>query len=313
MRDSASWSGCGAGNGDARGPVADLACRQTRGIAPHIGGKRCIVGGKVGINLEGAKNMVGAFWQPNGVVCDLDALETLPPREMRCGLGEMAKYHFLTGDDLLAMDEVERVARCVEIKADVVAGDEREIAVLDAVLAPFEVVRNLGRLIVFVNAEKADVEVVARKREIIGIAAVKRNLLFRSKDQTDVGVAFETIEVVLAALVERDHVAAQAGLVERFLFDLGHHCAARGERLGADMGDVAERFLAAVGGAADALPEPGQRVDDERRAGEAHDGEPGVVIEEQRRESDEGQRLAGQVAEGLGDGLLHLPDVVGDA
>jgi len=38
----------------------------------------------------------------------------------------MAKYHFLTGDDLLAMDETERIARCVQIKADVVAGDERE-------------------------------------------------------------------------------------------------------------------------------------------------------------------------------------------
>ena len=46
---------------------------------------------------------------------------TLPPRELRCGRGEMAKYHFLTGDDLLAMDEVERIARCVEIKAEVVA------------------------------------------------------------------------------------------------------------------------------------------------------------------------------------------------
>jgi 5-deoxy-5-amino-3-dehydroquinate synthase len=38
----------------------------------------------------------------------------------------MAKYHFLTGDDLLAMDETERIARCVQIKADVVAADERE-------------------------------------------------------------------------------------------------------------------------------------------------------------------------------------------
>ena len=47
------------------------------------------------------------------MICDLDALATLPPRELRCGRGEMAKYHFLTGDDLLAMDETERIARCV--------------------------------------------------------------------------------------------------------------------------------------------------------------------------------------------------------
>jgi 5-deoxy-5-amino-3-dehydroquinate synthase len=84
------------------------------------------IGGKTGVNLPEGKNLVGAFWQPSGVVCDLDALQTLPPRELRCGRGEMAKYHFLTGDDLLAMDEVDRVARCVEIKAEVVAADERE-------------------------------------------------------------------------------------------------------------------------------------------------------------------------------------------
>jgi 5-deoxy-5-amino-3-dehydroquinate synthase len=89
------------------------------------------IGGKTGVNLPaidgvGGKNLVGAYWQPSGVICDLDALATLPPREVRCGLGEMAKYHFLTGDDLLAMDEAQRVARCVQIKADVVASDERE-------------------------------------------------------------------------------------------------------------------------------------------------------------------------------------------
>jgi 5-deoxy-5-amino-3-dehydroquinate synthase len=59
-------------------------------------------------------------------VADLDSLATLPERERRCGLGEMAKYHFLTGDDLLAMPLTERVARCVAIKAAVVGDDERE-------------------------------------------------------------------------------------------------------------------------------------------------------------------------------------------
>jgi 5-deoxy-5-amino-3-dehydroquinate synthase len=71
------------------------------------------IGGKTGVNLPEGKNLVGAYWQPSGVVCDLDALATLPPREVRCGRGEMAKYHFLTGDDLLAMGEPERIARCV--------------------------------------------------------------------------------------------------------------------------------------------------------------------------------------------------------
>lgn len=84
------------------------------------------IGGKTGVNLPEGKNLVGAFWQPSGVVCDLDALDTLPEREVRCGMGEMAKYHFLTGDDLLSLDLADRIARCVEIKAEVVGSDERE-------------------------------------------------------------------------------------------------------------------------------------------------------------------------------------------
>lgn len=84
------------------------------------------IGGKTGVNLPQGKNLVGSFWQPIGVICDLDALETLSDREMRCGRGEISKYHFLTGEDLLALELDERISRCVEIKADVVAGDERE-------------------------------------------------------------------------------------------------------------------------------------------------------------------------------------------
>ncbi len=84
------------------------------------------IGGKTGVNLPEGKNLVGAFWQPHAVLCDTDVLATLPERERLSGLGEMAKYHFLTGDDLLALPLDERIAACVRIKADVVAADERE-------------------------------------------------------------------------------------------------------------------------------------------------------------------------------------------
>lgn len=84
------------------------------------------IGGKTGVNLAVGKNLVGAFWQPDGVVVDVAALATLPARERRSGDGEMAKYHFLTGEDLTTLDLVERIARCVELKAEVVAADERE-------------------------------------------------------------------------------------------------------------------------------------------------------------------------------------------
>jgi len=84
------------------------------------------IGGKTGVNLPEGKNLVGAFWQPVGVVCDTSYLATLPERELRCGWGEVAKYHFLTGDDLLSLSGDARIARCVEIKAKIVAEDERE-------------------------------------------------------------------------------------------------------------------------------------------------------------------------------------------
>jgi len=84
------------------------------------------IGGKTGVNLPEGKNLVGAFAQPSAVLCDTATLATLSPREMRSGLGELAKYHFLGGGrlDELALDE--RVAECVRIKASVVASDERE-------------------------------------------------------------------------------------------------------------------------------------------------------------------------------------------
>ena len=84
------------------------------------------IGGKTGVNLPEGKNLVGAFWQPNAVLCDTETLSSLPPREWACGRGEIAKYAFL-GDAPEADQPIEeQVARCVGIKAAVVAEDERE-------------------------------------------------------------------------------------------------------------------------------------------------------------------------------------------
>ncbi len=84
------------------------------------------IGGKTGVNLPEGKNLVGAFWQPHAVICDIETLSTLAPRELRSGQGELAKYHFLGGDHLEDLGLVDRVAAAVRIKADVVASDERE-------------------------------------------------------------------------------------------------------------------------------------------------------------------------------------------
>ncbi|MBA3653198.1 MAG: 3-dehydroquinate synthase [Actinobacteria bacterium] len=92
------------------------------------------IGGKTGVNLPEGKNLVGAFWQPAAVLCDTDTLATLPGREYRSGLGELAKYHFLVDQTLDALDLEGRIARAVAIKAAVVAADERETAGLRATL-----------------------------------------------------------------------------------------------------------------------------------------------------------------------------------
>ncbi len=84
------------------------------------------IGGKCGVNLPEGKNLVGAFWQPRAVLCEIDSLDTLPTREFTSGMGELAKYHFLGGGHLDRVPLTPRVARSAAIKADVVTGDERE-------------------------------------------------------------------------------------------------------------------------------------------------------------------------------------------
>jgi 3-dehydroquinate synthase len=98
------------------------------------------VGGKTAINHPLGKNMIGAFYQPRCVVCDLEALDTLPQRELAAGLAEVIKYGPIADpgffdwiethlDALLARDRValaHAVRRSCEIKAWVVGRDERE-------------------------------------------------------------------------------------------------------------------------------------------------------------------------------------------
>lgn len=99
------------------------------------------VGGKTGINIPEGKNLVGAFYQPQLVLADLDTLKTLPPREYAAGLSEIVKYGIIydapffteleanvqsladvNNSELLA----KMVGRSCEVKAEVVAQDERE-------------------------------------------------------------------------------------------------------------------------------------------------------------------------------------------
>jgi len=98
------------------------------------------IGGKTAVNLPEGKNLVGTFYQPIVVLCDVDALATLSGRDLRSGLAEVAKYALAIDVELLEQLErdptsiLERdpealeamVARCVRAKAATVAADERD-------------------------------------------------------------------------------------------------------------------------------------------------------------------------------------------
>lgn len=93
------------------------------------------VGGKTAVNLPAGKNLVGAFYQPKCVICDPETLSTLPAEEFACGMAEVIKYGMIRDSRLFdtlcahtvdtiysVLDEI--IARCIEIKRDLVAEDE---------------------------------------------------------------------------------------------------------------------------------------------------------------------------------------------
>lgn len=99
------------------------------------------VGGKTGINIDAGKNLVGVFSSPVGVVCDVDALTSLPPVEITSGMAEIVKVGLTSDasilDDLVTRTDASRdptgdllvdlIRRAVRVKADVVSGDFREM------------------------------------------------------------------------------------------------------------------------------------------------------------------------------------------
>ncbi len=98
------------------------------------------VGGKTGLNTDAGKNLVGAFHEPAGVICDLDVLTTLPRAELVSGLGEVIKCGFIADPEILALTDCEGdaaltpgspvfrelVERAIRVKIDVVVGDLKE-------------------------------------------------------------------------------------------------------------------------------------------------------------------------------------------
>jgi 3-dehydroquinate synthase len=136
----------GVGGGAATDLAGFAAACWLRGvawisIATSVNGMvDAALGGKTGVNIGAGKNLVGAFHPPVGVLCELSALETLPPEQVRAGLAEVVKGGFIADPVILDLIEADPVAavdpagsvlrelieRKVRVKAEVVAEDLTE-------------------------------------------------------------------------------------------------------------------------------------------------------------------------------------------
>jgi len=136
----------GFGGGSTTDLAGFVAATWLRGVklvqvpTTLLGMVDAAIGGKTGINTAEGKNLVGCFYAPSAVVCDLETLESLPRTEILAGFGEVAKYGFIADERILELIEadvelatdpksytfVEIVERCVAIKARVVSSDFKE-------------------------------------------------------------------------------------------------------------------------------------------------------------------------------------------
>ncbi|HLR84283.1 MAG TPA: 3-dehydroquinate synthase [Nocardioidaceae bacterium] len=136
----------GLGGGSTTDLAGFVAATWLRGV-PYVsvptsllGMVDAAVGGKTGINTDAGKNLVGAFYEPRGVLCDTSVLASLPDNEMRSGLAEVIKCGFIADPRILDLIEsdpaaaldasssaiAELIERAVRVKADAVGEDLRE-------------------------------------------------------------------------------------------------------------------------------------------------------------------------------------------
>lgn len=201
--------------GDAAGFVA---ATYTRGLpfvqipTTLLSAVDSSVGGKTGVNHPAAKNMIGAFYQPIGVLIDTAALQTLPDREYRAGLAEVVKYGVILDAEFFQYledhvaeinarhpDTVRNiVARSCRLKADVVERDEFEVSGLRAVLNyghtfahAFEALCGYGQLL---HGEAVAIGMIrasrlAERRGLIGNDVTRRQVDLLTALHLPVGLA----------------------------------------------------------------------------------------------------------------------------
>lgn len=170
------------------------------------------VGGKTAIDLAVGKNLAGAFYQPRGVLCDLDTLKTLPPDVLSDGCAEVIKYGMIGDPGLLELleaqdfrkDPEEVVARCVAQKRDLVQADEFDTGARQLL--------NLGHTVGHGVEACSNYEISHGKAVAIGMTIVTRGAV-------SLGLCPPEVLPRLTALLERYGLPTQTSYSPQALYE----------------------------------------------------------------------------------------------
>lgn len=175
-RNDAVFALGGGVTGDVAGFAAAIYMRGIRFIqlpTTLLAAVDSSVGGKTGIDLKAGKNLAGAFWQPELVVCDTDLLNTLPEVQISDGWSEIVKYSIIRDRelfDILLNDAKPEpgavIARCVGIKRDIVTEDEKETGL--------RMLLNFGHTVGHAIEKCSDYRISHGQAVAIGMAVITR-------------------------------------------------------------------------------------------------------------------------------------------
>ncbi|MBC7319197.1 3-dehydroquinate synthase [bacterium] len=153
------------------------------------------IGGKVAVNLPQGKNLVGAFYQPKGVLIDVNFLETLPKRELSSGWSEIIKAGIIGGEDFFSILErgkyplITAIEKAIKLKAKIVKMDEKDKAIRK--------ILNLGHT--FAHA----IESATNYRRYLHGEAVAIGIMYAIKLGEAIGVTDPSLKDRVKALLER--------------------------------------------------------------------------------------------------------------
>ncbi|MGI5832303.1 MAG: 3-dehydroquinate synthase [Thermoguttaceae bacterium] len=154
------------------------------------------VGGKTAVDLDGGKNMVGAFCQPSLVLCDTDTLETLPPEEYACGCAEVIKYAMIESEDFFRNLEEKPISEQAEEVIATSVGMKRDYVTRDEFDTGDRVFLNFGHTFGHAIEARSGFSILHGQGVAMGMAAITRAAVKR-------GLCAPEVEARLTALLKQ--------------------------------------------------------------------------------------------------------------